>query len=110
MKAAMRKSMQQIMQLSWQFIKRNGYSKSEALHTAWLNFKLRAEMTKKIVKFYYKKVDGTLREAFGTLKEGLIPAIGSNDNRRKNDTLQVCWDTEKVEWRCFKKANVLVIA
>jgi len=110
MKATMKKSMQQIMSLAWQFIKRNGYSRSEALHTAWLNYKLKTEMAKKIVKFYYKKVDGTLREAFGTLKNSLVTTIGINDHRRTNETLQMYFDTERNEWRCFKKANVLVIA
>ena len=31
--------------------------------------KLRALLHKKIVEFYFKKTDGTLRQAFGTLKE-----------------------------------------
>ena len=48
------------MILSWQFIKKNGYGKSEALKVAWLNIKLKAQMKGRIVKFYFQKVDGTL--------------------------------------------------
>jgi hypothetical protein len=60
-----------------------------------------------IVKFYFQKVDGSKREAYGTLNERAIPAIAGTDTRRKNDTVQTYFDTEKQEWRCFKKANLL---
>lgn len=98
----------EIMSLAWQFVKRNGYSMSEALKTAWANIKLRNAMKQRIVKFYFKKVDGTIREAYGTLKENLIPAT-SSDNRKKRDTVQVYYDTEKQEYRCFKKANLVTL-
>ena len=65
--------MREVMQMMWQFIRKNGYSRSEALKKAWLNIKLKAAMRQKIVKFYYQKVDGSIREAFGTLKESLLP-------------------------------------
>jgi hypothetical protein len=95
-----------LMRQAWQLVKRNGLSLSEALKKAWLNAKLKAAMRLRIVKFYYQKVDGTLREAYGTMHERLIPAAAGADNRRKNDTVQVYFDTEKQEWRCFKKANL----
>lgn len=60
-------------------------------------------------KVLLQKVDGSVREAYGTLKENLIPAT-SGDNRKKNDTVQVYFDTERQEYRCFKKANLLNIA
>ena len=99
-----------VMQLAWQFVKTNGMTMAEALRTAWRNIKLRIAMKSRIVKFYFQKVDGTIREAFGTLAERLIPATSGEDNRRKNDTVQVYFDTEKAEWRCFKKANLISIA
>ena len=95
--------------LAWQMVKRNGYSMSEALRAAWLNVKVRMAMTTRIVKFYFQKVDGSIREAYGTLKESLVPATAGSD-RRRNDTVQTYFDTEKGEWRCFKKANLLSIA
>jgi len=79
-----------IMTLAWQFVKRNGFTLAEALKQAWQVFKLKAKMYKGIVKFYYQKVDGSLREAYGTLP-----------------TVQVYFDTERQEFRCFKVANVL---
>jgi hypothetical protein len=97
-----------IMSLAWQFVKRNGFTMSEALKVAWANIKLKAAMKQRIVKFYFQKVDGSIREAYGTLKENLIPAT-SGDNRKRNDTVQVYFDTERQEYRCFKKANLISI-
>ena len=99
----------EIMSLAWQLVKRNGFSMSEALKCAWANMKLKVAMKQRIVKFYFKKVDGSVREAYGTLKENLIPAT-SGDSRKKNDTVQVYFDTERQEYRCYKKANLLKIA
>ena len=99
----------EIMSLAWQLVKRNGFSMSEAMKCAWANMKLKAAMKQRIVKFYFKKVDGSIREAYGTLKENLIPTT-SGEIRKKNDTVQVYFDTERQEYRCFKKANLLNIA
>lgn len=99
-----------IMQMAWQFVKRNGFTMAEALKAAWLNFKLKVAMAVRIVKFYFQKVDGSIREAYGTLRTDIMPATSGNDNRRKNDTVQVYFDTEVGEYRCFKRANLLRIA
>lgn len=104
-----RNVLHEIMSLAWQLVKRNGFSMSEALKCAWANMKLKVAMKQRIVKFYFKKVDGSVREAYGTLKENLIPAT-SGDSRKKNDTVQVYFDTERQEYRCYKKANLLNIA
>lgn len=93
--------------LAWQFVRKNGYSMSEALKCAWANIKLKNAMKNKIVKFYFQKVDGSLREAYGTLNEKLMPAITGTDKRTKNDTVQTYYDTERGEYRCFKKANLI---
>jgi len=96
-----------IMKDAHRFIKIAGISLSEALKTAWANFKLRMKMYVGIVKFWFKKVDGTTREAYGTLNEKLVAAISGTDNRKKCDTVQVFFDTEKQEWRSFKKMNLV---
>lgn len=105
-----RNTMREVMSLAWQMVKKNGFSMSEALKTAWANLKLKSEMKKRIVKFYFKKVDGSVREAYGTLNEKLMPAITGTDKRAKNDTVQTYFDTERGEFRCFKKANLMSIA
>lgn len=102
----MKNQMREVMQLGWQFIKKNGYTKSEALRVAWANIKLKKQMATRIVKFYFQKVDGSLREAYGTLAENIVPpTLGTG--RRTNDTCQTYWDSEKGDWRCYKKANLL---
>lgn len=100
-----RNQLSEIMNLAWQFVKRNGFTMSEAMKCAWANFKLKAKMQKGIVKFYFKKVDGTIREAYGTLKESLLPET-TGSNRKHNPTVQTYYDTERQEWRCFKIANL----
>lgn len=105
-----REFLHEVMSLAWQFVRKNGFSMSEALRSAWVNMKLKAEMKKKIVKFYFKKVDGSVREAYGTLNEKLMPAITGTDKRAKNDTVTTYYDTERGEFRCYKKANLLSIA
>ncbi|MBD5348812.1 MAG: DUF2693 domain-containing protein [Bacteroides sp.] len=102
-------TLRNVMSLAWQFVKRNGLSLSEALTIAWRNIKLRTAMSSRIVRFYFRKVDGTIREAYGTLAEKLIPATGGTSTRRTNDTVQTYFDTEKQEWRCFKKANLYAL-
>lgn len=99
-----------IMQMAWQFVKRNGFTMAEALKAAWLNFKLKVAMAVRIVKFYFQKVDGSIREAYGTLSPAIMPATSGNDARKKNDTVQVYYDSERAEFRCFKKANLIRIA
>lgn len=109
MSTKIKNQLKEVMLMAWTFVKRNGFSMSEAMKCAWANMKLKAAMKQRIVKFYFKKVDGSVREAYGTLKGNLIPAT-SGDNRKKNDTVQVYFDTERQEYRCFKKANLLNIA
>lgn len=94
------------MKLAWQFVKLNGFTLSEALKEAWANIKLVNAMHKGIVKFYFIKVDGSKREAYGTLSSEVIPPVGGE--RKNNDTCQVYFDTEKQAWRCFKKANLAI--
>lgn len=102
--------MKSVMKLAWQFVKKNGFSMSEALRVAWMNIKLRAQMKLRIVKFYFQKVDGTLREAYGSLSADLLPVTKGESTRKSNDTLQVYFDTEKQSFRSFKKANLVRIA
>lgn len=100
------KDLSSIMTMAHRFIKIAGISLSEALRRAWVNFKLVKAMKKGIVKFYFKKTDGSVREAYGTLLERYLPASTATD-RKKNDTTQVYFDTERQEYRCFKKLNLV---
>ena len=102
-----RENLSNIMREAHRFIKIAGISLSEALKRAWSNFKLKVAMTKGIVKFYFQKIDGSIREAYGTLNARFVPATVGTDNRKKSDTTQAYFDTEKSEWRCYKKLNLI---
>ena len=97
-----------IMQAAWRFFRITGESFSECLKRAWTNFKLVTAMRTRIVKFYFQKVDGSIREAYGTLRADMIPAT-TGDDRKRNDTVQTYFDTERQEYRCFKKLNLVAI-
>lgn len=104
-----REHLQKIMRQAWQMVKMNGYTMAEALRKAWLNFRLRAKMAVGIVKFYFAKIDGTMREAYGTLDPKRLPQTRQAE-RKPNPTVQTYYDTERGEYRCFKVANLARIA
>jgi len=105
----MKYNLSEIMKTAWQFVKVNGFTMSEALKQAWLNIKLKVKMFKGVVKFYFEKVDGTVREAWGTLASRYIMAEPTG--RGSSSPLVQCyWDCEKSAWRCYKIANLLRIA
>ena len=63
-------------------------------------------MKTRIVEFFFVKKDGTLRQAFGTLQDDIIaPLIKGTSNRPYNPDLVTYYDTEKSEFRSFKKVN-----
>lgn len=103
-----RTDLSKIMQTAWQFVRATGKSLSECLKLAWANFKLVRSMKQGIVKFYFQKVDGSRREAWGTLAEKYLPVTdGEKKERAKNDFTQIYFDTEKQEYRAFKKLNLI---
>lgn len=82
MSTTRKNQLKKVMQLAWQFVKKNGYTLSVALKIAWANIKLHTAMQTRIVKFYFQKVDGTIREAFGTLKSSILPPIKESGRTR----------------------------
>lgn len=104
-----KETLKSIMLLAWQFVRKNGYTMSEAMKVAWANYKLKQTMKNKIARFYYRKVSGEVREAFGSLQDKLLPPT-QGTGKKANDTLFTYFDTERESWRSFKKANLLSIA
>lgn len=98
-----------IMSMAWRFWRTTRQAFGECLKLAWRNFNLKRRMATEVVRFYFRKIDGSLREAWGTLRSDIVPAISGNDQRKKNETIQVYFDTEKNEWRCFKLLNLAAL-
>jgi hypothetical protein len=98
-----------IMATAWRFFRITGESFAGCLRRAWANFKLVVAMRTRIVKFYFRKVDGKIWEAYGTLRIDMVPETKGDDRRKQNDTVQTYYDTERQEWRCFKRLNLVSI-
>ena len=69
-------------------------------------------LNKGIVRFTYRKVDGTIREALGTrnldiARDALSIYIPNPTSGRNNPTAY--YDLEKEDWRSFKAENVISI-
>ena len=78
---------------------------------AWQLYKLAKAMREGVVSFYFRKVDGTIRKAKGTLKN--LPA-GITFNGKKvtkpSYKTMAYFDTEKQAFRCFKVENIISVA
>lgn len=96
-----------LMNKSWRLVKVYGFDIAEAMQQMWAIFKLEEAMQKGIVKFFYQKLDGTTRTAWGTLKPDLLPEPMGMDAKKKNDSVMVYYDQEKASFRCFKIANFI---
>lgn len=99
-----------IMSEAWRLFKVTGEAFAECLKKAWQLFKLAKAMRKGIAKFYFQKIDGSIRQAFGTLKEDVIADKIKGTERKSNVLLFTYWDTEKEAFRSFKRMNIISIA
>jgi hypothetical protein len=78
---------------------------AEALVHAWKVIKLQyALATKALVNFSFKKVDGSIREAVGTLVNVPAPKGGE---RKVNYCLMTYFDLQQNDWRCAKIENLI---
>lgn len=103
-------SMREVMKNAHRFFKVTGESFSECLKRAWQVYKLAKAMKTKTVQFFYQKVNGEVRQAFGTMAEEVIhDKVKGTDIRRKNEDLLTYWDTEKESFRSFKEFNLVKI-
>lgn len=60
---------------------------SEAMKVTWANYKLKQAMKQKIVSFYFRKVSGEIRQAFGTLEDSTIAGSVKGTGRKPNEKL-----------------------
>lgn len=97
-----------VFKLAWVFIRKHQLSLSQALKIAWRNIKLKVAMATKIVAFTFKKSDGSIREAIGTLKSDMLPQV-KGTGRPTPEHLQLYYDVQKECYRCFSKIELLTI-
>lgn len=75
---------------------------AEALTAAWKAIKLASQMKKGVVSFSFKKIDGSIRKAIGTLKD--VPATKGNESAHSALTY---FDLEANGWRSAKIENLI---
>lgn len=86
-------------------IKSNFTSFAEALKFAWNVIKLQCRLlTESVVNFTFKKVDGTIRDAVGTLETVPMPKGGF---KKSNFAILNYFDLQQQDWRCCKIENLL---
>lgn len=87
-----------------------GYDLNQSLQTSALIEALQFNLTNGTAHFIYRKTNGQLREAFGTLLERVVDrVINGRGYPRKLDGLQAYFDIEEQEWRSFKYENLIAI-
>ena len=69
--------------------------------------KFRNLLKKNIVKFRYKKKDGTVRTALGTLKKDMLPKFKTEKRPTYNPLRFIYWDTKRKQFRSFLRANFI---
>ena len=104
----MKKSdLSRIMTEAWQLVRTYALTMSEALKKAWAWFKVVKRMRTGVAQFRFEKVNGDVRQAFGTLAADRLPETEHASNRAKSPFIQVYFDTEKQAFRSFKKINLI---
>lgn len=83
----------------------NRYKKTKEL------LRLKRLLKSGIVEFSYKKKDGSLRKAKGTLKDELLPETDKDDERKKNLSKDCFYyyDLKRDDYRCFLRDNFVEI-
>ena len=91
-------------------------TQSEAFRKAHLTRELLENLGKGKVCFQYRKQNGELREAYGTLRRGIDPAFDAyvyKDEAKTNQNAEslnfTYWDLEKKGFRTFSAARLVKI-
>ena len=103
-----RNELRNVMNTAWVIARQTGEMFGGCLKKAWANSKLHNALKHGVVRFTFRKIDGSVRVAFGTLQG--LEYRAKSDRRSGNPTLQVYYDLEKNAFRCFKRANLLSAA
>ena len=83
---------------------------SQALKMAWWFEDFRTKLATGIYRFSYIKLDGSIREATGTLNPDLIPAENHPKNSGKtipNYETFAYYDLDAAAWRSFRLDNFI---
>lgn len=102
-KAKKENKLSTIMTTAWAFVKKGIFATiSEALKAAWAKFKLVSKLSKSVAHFTYRKANGELREAIGTLRDGNFQySFKGKEVKEKLDVIKY-YDLVSDAWRSFR--------
>ena len=81
---------------------------SEALRKAWKAIKIYAKMQIGKAEFRFQKVDGTIREAIGTLCDiDYAPSASAKPRKSPDEDVMRYFDVEKNQFRSFRIVSLI---
>ena len=96
----------EVMQSAWALVRSAGLTISEALKKSWKAIKLKFAMKVQKVAFSFKKKDGSIREAFGTLAKEFFNYEPKGASRENFGVVKY-FDLEAGGFRSFKIENLI---
>lgn len=93
----------EVFKMAWELVKEFGMTLSESLTKAWKAAKLKAQLLKGNVNFKFKKKDGSIREAVGTLANLNYESKGG----KKNYKAIAYYDLVSQGFRSFSVNNLI---
>ncbi len=92
-----------IFKTAWSLLKKGLFSSfAEALHAAWMRFKIRIALKSGLAYFTFRKANGELREAIGTLYKRNFSYLSKGSHRKENLSVVKYWDVVSQGWRSFR--------
>lgn len=91
-------------------MKLEGWLPIKCLKQAWQVVKLESAMKTKVVEFFFMKMNGEVRQAFGTLLQSHIDYTPNGTGHAASRDCIRYWDEAKGAWRQFKAYNFLRVA
>lgn len=97
-----------VMKAAWSVLKKSEVKNlSEALKAAWKAIKLKYQMASGVVTFKFRKTNGEIRKAVGTLKSGMFDYEAKGSTSKPSYSTVAYWDIEKDGFRSFRISSLL---
>lgn len=95
-----------VMKYAWQLWRATKASWRECMLKAWQLYRLTKQMREGMVRFVYRKTNGEIRHAVGTLVG--FPTQGRRITKPSYKTITY-WDVTRGAFRCFRTENLMCI-
>ena len=103
-----RKDMRFIMKTAWIFVKKNNMDLSSALRLAWKNYHIKNTLSSSFsVELDFKKNDGTVRHANGTMKAEIVDGKFLGTGRKIPEDNMLFYDNDAQGFRSLKMINLI---